>query len=206
MTVLCPFSSPFRSCITNGILDGIQRILDISVQIDINVSEIPLWTLLHPTAANHTRRHHIHRIGSHIFAQFIKLMITDSVGTVIRRPFAPLSRTVFDRSDRLLPVIHRFFIDSVYDASARKTNETGSKLFQILNNIFTEYGFPLIPGIRGKQGNDIYLKLSFRHRLNSKHSALDVLFRFQFARIFCPVPILYIHFDHIAHLLSQFVN
>ena len=34
MTVLCPFSSPFRSCITNGILDGIQRILDISVQID----------------------------------------------------------------------------------------------------------------------------------------------------------------------------
>ena len=156
MTVLCPFGSPFRSCITNGILDGIQRILDISVQIDINVSEIPLWTLLHPTAANHTRRHHIHRIGSHIFAQFIKLMITDSVGTVIRRPFAPLSRTVFDRSERLLPVIHRFFIDSVYDASARKTNETGSKLFQILNNIFTEYGFPLIPGIRGKQGNDIY--------------------------------------------------
>ena len=132
--------------------------------------------------------------------------IPNLVRTVIRRPFTPLSRTVFDRSERLLPVIHRFFIDSVYDASARKTNETGSKLFQILNNIFTEYGFPLIPGIRGKQGNDIYLKLSFRHRLNSKHSALDVLFRFQFARIFCPVPILYIHFDHIAHLLSQFVN
>ena len=168
--------------------------------------EVPLRTLLYPTAANHARRHDIHRISPHIFAQFIKLMITDSVRTVIRRPFTPLSRTVFDRSERLLPVVHRFFIDSVYDASARKTNETGSKLFQILNNIFTEYGFPLIPGIRGKQGNDIYLKLSFRHRLNSKHSALDVLFRFQFARIFCPVPILYIHFDHIAHPLSQFVN
>ena len=63
-----------------------------------------LWTLLHPTAANHTRRHHIHRISSHIFAQFIKLMIADSVGPVIRRPFAPLSRTIFNRSERLFPV------------------------------------------------------------------------------------------------------
>ena len=206
MTVLCPFSSPFRSCITNGILDGIQRILDISVQIDINVSEIPLWTLLHPTTANHTRRHHIHRISSHIFAQFIKLMIADSVGTVIRRPFAPLSRTIFNRSERLFPVIHRFFIDSVHDASARETNKTGRKLFQVLNNVFTEYGFSIVPGIGREQGNDIYLKLPFRHRLYGKHSTPDVLFRFQFTGIFCPVPIPYIHFDHIAHPLSPFVN
>ena len=206
MTVLCPFGSPFRSCITNGILDGIQRILDISVQIDINVSEIPLWTLLHPTTANHTRRHHIHRISSHIFAQFIKLMIADSVGTVIRRPFAPLSRTIFNRSERLFPVIHRFFIDSVHDASARETDKAGRKLFQVLNNVFTEYGFSIVPGIGREQGNDIYLKLPFRHRLYGKHSTPDVLFRFQFTGIFCPFPIPYIHFDHIAHPLSPFVN
>ena len=133
-------------------------------------------------------------------------MITDSVGTVIRRPFTPLARTVFNRPECFLPVIHCFFIDSMYNASTRKTDKTGSKLFQILNNVFTKYGFPLVPGIGREQGNNIYLKLSFRHRLNSKHSAPDILFRFQFARIFCPVPVSDVHFNNVAHFTTQFID
>ncbi len=87
-------------------------------------------------------------------------MIADSVGTVIRRPFAPLSRTIFNRSERLFPVIHRFFIDSVHDASARKTDKAGRKLFQVLNNVLYEYGFSIVPGIGREQGNDIYSEIA----------------------------------------------
>ena len=62
-------------------------------------------------------------------------------------------------------------------ASARKTDKAGRKLFQILNNVFTEYGSPIVPGIGRKQGNNIYLKLSFRHRLYGKHSTPEMCIR-----------------------------
>ena len=131
MSVLCAQGSPLGGLgVAVGVLDGIQRFLDVFLQLVVG---------LHPAVAQ-SHIDHEERFCPQVLGELQHLVVAEAVGDVVAPVNAQMTGSLFDRADGVLPlkaivqVVARGCL-SLDIAAAGETHELGMQGFQQLGQI-----------------------------------------------------------------------
>ena len=144
MAVPVTFGAPAGVYGSDGVLYGVEEVLDIVAHIRRVVQESAVFVPFHPFRAHHSGGGYIHGVAAEIFAELIELVVAESVGAVVGKPLAPGPRAGGDVPDGALPVVHRGLVDAMDEAAAGKAQERGMGVGKQLCQIGTQsIGAPL---------------------------------------------------------------